>query len=93
MTVNAWLRAKLGVASNRNPWRVIWWCTAQRPAGRLLCLPRQHQHWGGRDTMLTALAGGRSQRCRYCNRLILKAQYRDDAGWQRTVRGWIWSKG
>ena len=91
--VNAWLRHKLGVASNRNPWQVLWWRSAQRPLGRLLCLPRKHGQWAGRDTTLTALAGRRSKRCRYCNRLILKPEYRDDYGWMRTARGWIWSKG
>jgi hypothetical protein len=91
--MNAWLRAKLRVPGNRNPWRVLWWRTLQRPAGRMFCLPRRHDHWSGRDTTLTALAGGRSKGCRYCNRLILKTPYREDAGWLRTTRGWIWSKG
>jgi hypothetical protein len=68
------------------------WFKVRYPFMRPLCLLRRHDHWQ-RETMLLAMAGGRSVRCHTCNRLILKAQYRDDAGWLRTTRGWIWSKG
>ena len=60
----------------------------QRP----LCRLRRHEHWK-RETTLLALAGGRSLRCPACNRLVLKKQFRDDYGWMRTVRGWVWSRG
>jgi hypothetical protein len=46
-----------------------------RPFMRLLCLVRRHAHWSG-ETMLAALASGRSRRCRWCSRLVLKPQYR-----------------
>jgi hypothetical protein len=48
---------------------------AARPLMRLLCLPRRHAHWA-RDTMLTAMASGRSKRCRWCNRLVVKRPFR-----------------
>jgi len=48
---------------------------AARPVMRLLCLPRRHAFWQ-RDTMLTALASGRSKRCRWCRRLVVKKRYR-----------------
>lgn len=69
-------------------WLRILLLRTQRP----LCRMRRHEHWE-RETMLLALAGGRSIRCPACNRLVLKSQYRDDAGWIRTVRGWVWSRG
>ena len=42
---------------------------------RPLCLPRRHAFWE-RDTMLTAMASGRSKRCRWCNRLVVKREFR-----------------
>ena len=44
---------------------------AAKPVMRLLCVPRRHAFWE-RDTMLTAMASGRSKRCRWCNRLVVK---------------------
>jgi len=75
----------------KNFWRGIRYRT-YAAAMRPLCLPRRHAHWQ-RDTLLTALAGGRSRRCTWCNRLVLKPEFRVDAGWVRTVRGWVWSRG
>lgn len=72
--MNDWLRCRLGIASNRNPWRYML-AVAANKAKRPLCLVRRHRHWA-RETMLTALASGRSKRCGACNRLVLKAQYR-----------------
>ena len=48
---------------------------AARPFMRPLCLPRRHAFWE-RDTMLTAMASGRSKRCRWCHRLVVKKRYR-----------------
>lgn len=48
---------------------------AARPFMRALCAPRRHAHWA-RETMLIALASGRSKRCRWCNRLVLKPGFR-----------------
>lgn len=45
------------------------------PFMRPLCVLRRHAFWE-RDTMLTALASGRSKRCRWCNRLVVKKQFR-----------------
>lgn len=47
-----------------------------RVFARPFCLPRRHAFWE-RDTILAALASGRSKRCRWCNRLVVKKQYRD----------------
>ena len=69
-------------------WMRRWLLRVQRP----LCWLRRHEHWQ-RETALLALAGGRSLRCPACNRLVLKSQYREDHGWVRTVRGWVWSRG
>lgn len=44
-------------------------------ASKLLCLVRRHRHWE-RETLLIALASGRSARCGTCNRLVLKKEFR-----------------
>jgi len=70
-----WLRKRMHLHGRADPWRVLWWRCVQHPLGRPFCLPRRHKHWA-RDTMLTALATGRSRRCRYCNRLVVKPPFR-----------------
>ena len=42
---------------------------------RPLCWLRRHRHWE-QETLLIALASGKSKRCGVCNRLVLKKQFR-----------------
>jgi hypothetical protein len=46
-----------------------------RPVMRALCMVRGHRRWE-REALLQALASGRSQRCTWCNRLVLKREHR-----------------
>ena len=48
---------------------------ARNQSKRPLCWMRRHRHWE-HETILLALASGRSKRCGVCNRLVLKKQYR-----------------
>lgn len=75
--MNGWLRRKLGIASNRNPWACML-AVAANKAKRPLCPLRRHRHWA-REATLIAIAYGRSKRCGACNRLVLKPQYRKAA--------------
>jgi hypothetical protein len=51
------------------PYRIV------RPFMRVLCLPRRHGNWQ-REPLLAALAYSRSKRCKWCNRLVLKKEFR-----------------
>ena len=73
--MNDWLRYRLGIASNRNPWGYMLGVVRNK-SKRPLCWLRRHRHWE-RESMLIALAGGRSKRCGVCNRLVLKKQFRE----------------
>lgn len=74
--MTSWLQYRLGIAGNRSPWHVMWMRWIVIPAGRrTICLAGRHSSWA-RETMLLALSSGRSRRCRLCNRLVLKKEYR-----------------
>lgn len=55
-------------------WRGIRY-RAARPVMRLLCVPRHHRRWG-HQSMIHAFATGDSKRCRWCNRLVFKKEFR-----------------
>lgn len=55
-------------------WRTIRY-RSEKPFMRILCVLRRHSYWEV-ETLLSALASGRSKRCRWCNRLVLKPKFR-----------------
>lgn len=75
--MNEWLQHRLHISTRYNPWSYML-AVAANKAKRPLCLLRRHRHWE-RESMLIALASGRSKRCGACNRLVLKPQYRKTA--------------
>jgi hypothetical protein len=74
MDVAQRVRYRFGLSGTVNPWR--WMLrVSMRPLKLPLCWLRRHRHWE-RETMLIALGSGRSKRCRTCNRLVLKPEFR-----------------